>query len=238
MNTTFSLHAIWSQGDWVSHLVALMLVAMSIATWTVILLKLLSLWRQKGFGKRVEFFWHSTSLNEGLQTLGARQDNAFHTLAVDGVDAVAHLEKSKRHGHTELMQLHDQLDLSDWVTRALRNSTEISMARLQSGLSLLASIGSTAPFIGLFGTVWGIFHALAHIGQTGEASLDQVAGPIGEALVMTALGLAVAIPAVLAYNALLRVNKNISGELNRFAHDLHAFLVTGARVDQKTVMAA
>ena len=231
MNTNFSLHAIWSQGDLVSNLVAILLIAMSIATWTVILLKMISQWRQKRFGQQVETFWHSTSLKEGLRSLGERSDNAFHKLATDGMDAVAHLDGPKVHGCMEQKQLHDQLDLSDWVTRALRNSADISAARLQSGLSLLASIGSTAPFIGLFGTVWGIYHALARIGQTGQTSLDQVAGPIGEALVMTALGLAVAIPAVLAYNALLRVNKKITGELNRFAHDLHAYLVTGARVD-------
>jgi biopolymer transport protein ExbB len=112
----------------------------------------------------------------------------------------------------------------------LRNSAESSLAKLQSGLTFLASIGSTAPFIGLFGTVWGIYHALVRIGSSGQTSLDQVAAPIGEALVMTALGLAVAIPAVLAYNALVRTNKTIVSALNRFAYDLHAYFVTGARI--------
>ena len=238
MNNNFSLQAIWSQGDLVSNLVAIMLIVMSIATWTVILLKIYDQCRQKRYGGGVESFWHSTSLHDGLQHLGDHPESSFLKLAVDGVSAVAHLDSSSNHSQRVQKQLHDQLDLSDWVTRALRNSAEISTAKLQSGLYLLASIGSTAPFIGLFGTVWGIYHALARIGQTGQTSLDQVAGPIGEALVMTALGLAVAIPAVLAYNALLRVNKKISEDLNRFAHDLHAYLVTGARVGKSTQQVA
>jgi biopolymer transport protein ExbB len=129
-----------------------------------------------------------------------------------------------------LRQLHDALDISDWVTRALRNSIDDTVARLQSGLAVLASVGSTAPFVGLFGTVWGIYHALIGIGLAGQATIDKVAGPIGEALIMTALGLAVAIPAVLGYNALVRSNKFIVSRLNRFGHDLHAYFVTGARV--------
>ena len=116
------------------------------------------------------------------------------------------------------------------MTRALRNSIDDTVARLQSGLAVLASVGSTAPFVGLFGTVWGIYHALVGIGLAGQATIDKVAGPIGEALIMTALGLAVAIPAVLGYNALVRGNKFIVSRLNRFGHDLHAYFVTGARV--------
>lgn len=230
MNTNFSLTELWSQGDYISHGVALILIAMSVLTWTIILLKMLGHAKQKTFGKRVEAFWHSSSFSAGLKALGNRPDNVFYMLAHDGVEAVQHLERPTS---SQERQLHDQLDLSDWVTRALRNSVESSLAKLQAGLTFLASIGSTAPFIGLFGTVWGIYHALARIGASGQTSLDQVAGPIGEALVMTALGLAVAIPAVLAYNALVRTNKKIAGELNRFGYDLHAYLVTGARVDAK-----
>jgi biopolymer transport protein ExbB len=126
--------------------------------------------------------------------------------------------------------LHDTLDISDWVTRALRNTLDDIKGRLQSGLAILASVGSTAPFVGLFGTVWGIYHALLAIGVAGQASIDKVAGPIGESLVMTALGLAVAIPAVLGYNALVRGNKSVLHKQSRFAHDLHAYFVTGARV--------
>ena len=126
--------------------------------------------------------------------------------------------------------MHERFDFSDWVTRCLRNSVDDSTARMQAGLAILASAGSTAPFVGLFGTVWGIYHALMSIGLAGQATIDKVAGPIGEALIMTALGLAVAIPAVLGYNALVRANKGVIARLNRFAHDLHAYFVTGARV--------
>ena len=132
--------------------------------------------------------------------------------------------------HNAQPQLHDSLDASEWLTRTLRNSIDESTARLQSGLAVLASVGSTAPFVGLFGTVWGIYHALLAISSAGQATIDKVAGPIGEALIMTALGLAVAIPAVLGYNALVRGNKSVLHKLNRFAHDLHAYLVTGSRV--------
>jgi biopolymer transport protein ExbB len=239
MHANFSLVEFWSQGDYISNIVALILIIMSVLTWTIILAKAVGHARQKNFSKRVELFWHSSSLTAGLNNLGRRSDNVFLTLAQDGIEAVQHLERSGDKPGTSLdpgaseKQLHDQLDLSDWVTRALRNSVEGSLAKLQSGLTFLASIGSTAPFIGLFGTVWGIYHALARIGASGQTSLDHVAGPIGEALVMTALGLAVATPAVLAYNALVRTNKTIAGALNRFGYDLHTYLVTGARVDSK-----
>jgi biopolymer transport protein ExbB len=138
--------------------------------------------------------------------------------------------EAARHTTTRA-QLHDSLDLSDWISRALRNTFEYTAARMQSGLAILASVGSTAPFVGLFGTVWGIYHALMSISSAGEASIDKVAGPIGEALIMTALGLAVAIPAVLGYNALVRGNKGVLGVLRRFGNDLHALFVTGARLD-------
>lgn len=230
MKANLSLTEFWSQGDQISNFVAIVLIAMSVLTWTIILIKVVGHARQKKFGKRVEEFWHTSSFGAGLNALGNRPDNVFYMLAHDGVEAVQHLERPTT---SPERQLHDQLNLSDWVTRALRNSVESSLAKLQAGLTFLASIGSTAPFIGLFGTVWGIYHALARIGASGQTSLEQVAGPIGEALVMTALGLAVAIPAVLAYNALVRTNKKIAGELNRFSYDLHAYLVTGSRVDAK-----
>ena len=143
--------------------------------------------------------------------------------ALEGREATAHHRNSKVH-------LHDTLDVSDWVTRCLRNGIDEFTARLQTGLAVLASVGSTAPFIGLFGTVWGIYHALMSISTAGQATIDKVAGPIGEALIMTALGLAVAIPAVLGYNALVRGNKFVLTKLNSFAHDLHAYFVTGTRV--------
>ncbi len=222
MDTPFGLAHLWNQGDLVTKAVALLLLAMSLASWMVIIIKALDLRRYAAQGKRTEAFWHSADLADGLKTLGDEPGNPFRQLAIEGREATAH--------HHAQPQLHDSLDVSDWVTRCLRNAIDEATARLQSGLAILASVGSTAPFIGLFGTVWGIYHALLSISAAGQASIDKVAGPIGEALIMTALGLAVAIPAVLGYNALVRGNKAVVMKLNRFAHDLHAYFVTGARV--------
>lgn len=223
MESQFGLYNVWAQGDWITRGVALLLLGMSIASWMVILFKTLDLIRYKKLAREAESFWHSADFAEGLSRLGPQEDNPFRNLAEEGREAAAHHRDTKAH-------LHDSLDISDWVTRCLRNSIDHATARLQGGLAILASVGSTAPFIGLFGTVWGIYHALLSIGMAGQATIDKVAGPIGEALIMTALGLAVAIPAVLGYNALVRGNKSILGQLGSFAHDLHAYFVTGARV--------
>jgi biopolymer transport protein ExbB len=206
--------------------VSLLLLVMSLASWMVILIKTLDLLKYRKLAARAEDFWHSENLSTGLAQLGDATDNPFHQLVLAGREATAHHRDTK-------VQLHDTIDMSDWVTRTLRNSIDDSTARLQGGLAILASVGSTAPFVGLFGTVWGIYHALLGIGAAGQATIDKVAGPVGEALIMTALGLAVAIPAVLGYNALVRGNKGVLTKLNRFAHDLHAYFVTGARVTSK-----
>jgi biopolymer transport protein ExbB len=223
MQSQLGLINVWNQGDWVTKTVALILLAMSLASWMVILVKALDVLKYKKLAKNAEDFWHCEDLPAGLQQLGGDDSNPFKQLALSGREATAH------HRNTQA-QLHDSLDASDWITSSLRNSIDASTARLQAGLAVLASVGSTAPFVGLFGTVWGIYHALLAIGLSGQSSIDKVAGPIGEALIMTALGLAVAIPAVLGYNALVRGNKSILTKLNRFAHDLHAYFVTGARV--------
>ncbi len=223
METQLGLITLWTQGDWVTKSVAVLLLGMSLASWSVILAKALDVFTFKTLAARTESFWHSADFEAGMATLGAATGNPFVQLARSGQEATAH------HRNTQT-QLHDTLDISDWISRALRNSIDDSTARLQSGLAVLASVGSTAPFVGLFGTVWGIYHALMGISATGQATIDKVAGPIGEALIMTALGLAVAIPAVLGYNALVRGNKFIIARMNRFAHDLHAYFVTGARV--------
>ncbi len=223
MPTSFGLSSIWTQGDTVTHLILLALLAMSVTSWAVIVLKALDVWHHKQSALGSEQFWHTTSLAEGLRVLGQRPGNLFHTLAQVGQEATEHHQAAQK-------QPHDRLDISDWVTRSLRNCIDDHTSRLQNGLAVLASIGSTAPFVGLFGTVWGIYHALVGIGASGNASIEAVAGPIGETLIMTALGLAVAIPAVLGYNALVRGNKFIVARMNRFAHDLHAYFVTGARV--------
>ena len=126
---------------------------------------------------------------------------------------------------------------AEFITRAMRRVVDEETSRMESGLTVLASVGSTAPFVGLFGTVWGVYHALINIGLSGQGTLDKVAGPVGEALVMTALGLAVAIPAVLAYNTLVRANRVVLAQLDSFAHDLFAFLTTGAHVAEVAVTA-
>jgi biopolymer transport protein ExbB len=224
MNSQFGLMSVWTQGDFVTKGVAILLLAMSLASWIVILIKTLDLLKYKKVARSAEDFWHSEDFAAGLSKLGNDPDNPFRQLAIEGREATAHHRNTKAH-------LHDALDVSDWVTRSLRNTIDEFTSRLQSGLAILASVGSTAPFVGLFGTVWGIYHALLAIGTAGQATIDKVAGPIGEALIMTALGLAVAIPAVLGYNALVRGNKGVLQKLNRFAHDLHAYFVTGARVN-------
>jgi biopolymer transport protein ExbB len=223
MNSQFGLANVWSQGDIVTKSVALLLLIMSLASWMVIIIKTLDLIKYKRIAKSAEDFWHSEDFAAGLTKLGADPSNPFRQLALEGREATLHHRNTKAH-------LHDTLDVSDWVTRTLRNAIDEFTSKLQSGLAILASVGSTAPFVGLFGTVWGIYHALLSIGAAGQATIDKVAGPIGESLIMTALGLAVAIPAVLGYNALVRGNKGVLQKLNRFAHDMHAYFVTGARV--------
>ncbi|HSV58456.1 MAG TPA: MotA/TolQ/ExbB proton channel family protein [Variovorax sp.] len=227
METQFGLMNLWAQGDFVTKAVAVLLIGMSLASWIVIIIKALDIVRYKRQARRSSDFWHSEDFATALEKLGKDPANPFRGLALEGREATAHHRNTKAH-------LHDTLDVSDWVTRSLRNAIDEFTARLQSGLAVLASVGSTAPFIGLFGTVWGIYHALMSIGSAGQATIDKVAGPIGEALVMTALGLAVAIPAVLGYNALVRGNKFVLTKLNSFAHDLHAYFVTGARVQTGT----
>ena len=223
MDAQLGLVNVWTQGDWVTRTVVLVLLGMSLVSWMVIIVKALDIMRFRKLARKSESFWHSADFSHGLDQLGDRQGNPFRSLAEEGREATSH------HSNTKA-QLHDLLDISDWVTRCLRNSIDDSVAQLQSGLAILASVGSTAPFVGLFGTVWGIYHALMGIGAAGAATIDKVAGPVGEALIMTALGLAVAIPAVLGYNALVRGNKFIVSKLNRFGHDLHAYFVTGARI--------
>ena len=226
-NVSSGLAHVWIQGDAVTRTVAIVLLVMSLATWIIILWKYLDQRAQRQQARACEGFWHSADFAEGLDKLGAQDGNPFRALANEGREAARHvLHKDGRPGP----QLHDTLDVSDWVERCLRRSLDDATARAQSGLTVLASIASTAPFVGLFGTVWGIYHALLGIGAAGQVSIDQVAGPIGEALIMTAMGLLVAIPAVLGYNALVRGNKGVLHKLNRFAHDLHAYFVTGARV--------
>lgn len=224
MENPYGLANLWAQGDAVTRTIALGLLLMSILTWSVIALKTWQLMRlAKAKQTAANSFWHSKNFEQGLQLLHSHgTNNPFLQLAQDSSNAAAH------HAHYQ-DDLQGALSASDWITSCLRRSIDDATAHLQSGLSMLASIASTAPFIGLFGTVWGIYHALISIGVTGQASIDKIAGPVGEALIMTAFGLVVAIPAVLGYNALNRANKGVLAKLNRFAHDLHAYLITGGR---------
>ena len=228
MNSQFGLANVWAQGDLVTKSVAVLLLLMSLASWMVIVVKTLDLMKYRRIAKTAEDFWHTEDFSAGLTALGNDPSNPFRQLVLVGRDATLHHQSTKA-------QLHDSLDVSDWVTRTLRNGIDEFTGKLQSGLAILASVGSTAPFVGLFGTVWGIYHALLAIGAAGQATIDKVAGPIGESLIMTALGLAVAIPAVLGYNALVRGNKGVLQKLSRFAHDLHAYFVTGARVKSAAI---
>jgi biopolymer transport protein ExbB len=157
METKFGLVNVWLQGDWVTRGVALLLLGMSLASWIVIVVKAIDLFRYRRLAGGAEPFWHSADFAEGLAKLGPPADNPFRQLAVEGREAAAHVRHREGTARTEL---HDALDVSDWVTRTLRNSIDDTTGRLQSGLSMLASVGSTAPFVGLFGTVWGIYHAL------------------------------------------------------------------------------
>ncbi len=224
----YGIESLWQQGDLVIKSVAMLLLLMSIATWSIFLLRAWGLWQQRLCIGRLAHFWHAQSFDDGVNQLGpCTAQNIFRHLVDEGSAALNH---HRSHQH----DLKGHLPLNDWLTSSLKGSIDESAERLQRGLPVLASVGATAPFIGLFGTVWGIYHALVSIGVSGQASIDKVAGPVGEALIMTALGLAVAIPAVLGYNALVRGNKHVLGKLNRFAHQLHAYLLTGAAPARKT----
>ena len=224
----YGIQALWSQGDLVIKSVAIMLLLMSIASWYLIATRIwraLSLRRAAGATGR---FWHAQNFAEGLHILGHEgRSTQFLHLAEQGQAAVSHYKESN-HNH-----LHDQLSLADWLSTCLSGAISECAEEMQRGLPILASIGSTAPFIGLFGTVWGIYHALVGISVSGQAGIDKVAGPVGEALIMTAFGLAVAIPAVLGFNALSRSNKGIVGRMNQFAHQLHTYFLTGAPLARK-----
>jgi biopolymer transport protein ExbB len=210
---------LWTNGDIVARSTLVVLAIMSLTSWFVMLTKF---WDQRGLkrsGKIVEKqFWTAPSLKDGVQRLKKNDD--YRYIADNGLRAAAHHEG----------RLTDRIDLHEWVTMALQRAVEAVNSKLSGGLSWLATVGSTAPFVGLFGTVMGILNALINIGVAGQVSIDKVAGPVGEALIMTAVGLFVAVPAVLGYNLLLRRNKGIQDGLRNFASDLHAYLVSGARV--------
>ncbi len=218
----YGLAALWKTGDFVSKGTLLILVIMSGATWYVMAVKLIE--QQKLFkeAKAAEKdFWQAKSVADGMGKL--KVGGPFWYLVDRGVSA------SKHHEGTMV----ERIDLSTWVTMSVSRAVDAIQSNLTGGMAVLATVGSTAPFVGLFGTVWGIYHALTAIGISGQASIDKVAGPVGEALIMTAIGLAVAVPAVLGYNWLVRRNKNAMDLVRTFSSDLHSVLLSGTRVGEE-----
>ena len=212
----YGLSSLWAQGDFIARGTLLALAIMSASTWYILVTKLLEQNRLLRQAKLANSgFWKSGSLAEAVATLPAK--SPFLAVAKTGVNALEHHEGS----------LVENIDLNTWITLSIQRVVEQIVSRLQGGLAVLATVGSTAPFVGLFGTVWGIYHALTAIGIAGQASIDKVARPEGEALIMTAIGLATAVPAVLGYNWLVRRNKLAVEKLRGFASDLHSVLVSG-----------
>jgi len=218
VDNPYGLSALWAQGDWVAKGVLVLLVLMSMGSWYIMITKLYESMKISGEAKAArKGFFKSASLNEAVKTL--KEGSAFRFIAESGINAGEHHEGA----------LTDNIDRNTWVTMGVQRSLDDVQSRLQDGLAFLATVGSTAPFVGLFGTVWGIYHALTAIGIAGQASIDKVAGPVGEALIMTAIGLAVAVPAVLGYNWLVRRNKVTMESVRSFSADLHGVLM-GAKL--------
>lgn len=224
-NFKFGLLDFLEQADGLAYAILIIMVVMSLACWFIIITRL---WDQRKINKDYQQarkkFWAAGNLHDGIAALGSRGDNVFGMLAEDGIRATQYHQ-----GH-----LTEQVALNDWLAVSLQRSMESVSARLAQGLAILATTGSVSPFIGLLGTVWGILNALTRISISGQPSLDQIAGPIGEALVMTAIGLFVAVPAVMGYNWLLRRNRAIQEKMRLFAADVHSYLVGGARFDTAT----
>ncbi len=214
VDNPYGITAMLRDGDFVTKGTLAILVIMSMGTWYILIVKLFEQFRLMRESKEVgDGFWAAGTLQQGID--GLKEGSAFKFIAESGVKATSH--------HSGLM---GDVDLNEWVTMSIQRASENVQNRTQDGLAFLATVGSTAPFVGLFGTVWGIYHALTAIGIAGQASIDKVAGPVGEALIMTAIGLAVAVPAVLAYNWLVRRNKVVMERIRAFSADLHSVLLS------------
>ena len=223
--TTMSFANFLQETDAVGLFVFGLLVLMSIVSWYFIVLKAARVVRIRTRSHHVVTTFWKTPTDQAFAYLEQQPDwEPFSKIALDGEFAMEH------HDRLTEERVAGTLHRAEFLDRSLRSAINRETERLETGLTFLATVGSTAPFIGLFGTVWGIFHALVRIGASGETSLDQVAGPVGEALIMTALGLAVAVPAVLGYNLVVRNNRVIIASVHAFAEDLLAYLTTGARV--------
>ena len=215
----YGIEALWKQGDFVARGTLIILIIMSIGSWYIGVVKVIEQARvMKDAMEADEKFWKAKSVKDAVVAL--REDSAFRFVAEKAAFAAEH------HGNMP----GQRLDLNSWVSMTAQRAMDVVANRLQRGLAFLATVGSTAPFVGLFGTVWGIYHALTAIGIAGQASIDKVAGPVGEALIMTALGLAVAVPAVLGYNWLVRRNKVAMELVRHFGGGVHMTLLgPGAR---------
>ena len=214
----YGLEAMWKEGDLITRTTLIIMIIMSMGSWYVIFTKLFEQSKLMRSAKAAgATFWSAGSIAKGAA--GLDEGSAFRYIAESGLKASEHHEGS----------LVDSIDKHTWIGMSIQRSVENIQSRLQDGLAFLATVGSTAPFVGLFGTVWGILHALTSIGISGQASIDKVAGPVGEALIMTAIGLAVAVPTVMGYNWLIRRNKSAMERVRSFSGDLHNVLLAGKR---------
>ena len=221
VDNPYGLEALWKGGDWVAKTTLLILVIMSMGSWYIIITKVYEQSRMSRQAKAAEKkFWGAPSVRQGAEAL--KTGSPFRFIAESGLEAT---------------QKHDGIlgavDLNTWISMSIQRAIDNVNSRTQDGLAFLATVGSTAPFVGLFGTVWGIYHALTAIGVAGQASIDKVAGPVGEALIMTAIGLAVAVPAVLGYNWLIRRNKSVMETVRGFGAELHAVLLSSPHAAAK-----
>ncbi len=218
VDNPYGLKALWTQGDFVARGTLIILVIMSMGSWYVIFTKLFEQRAMlKSASESADTFWKASSVKTGANALV--EGSAFHFIASQGIKASDHHEGT----------MVETIDKHTWISMTIDRAVGSIQGRLQDGMAVLATVGSTAPFVGLFGTVWGIYNALVKIGISGQASIDKVAGPVGEALIMTAIGLAVAVPAVMGYNWLLRRNKQVLDATRTFAGDLHNVLIAGKR---------
>jgi biopolymer transport protein ExbB len=214
----YGLDALWNQGDFVARGTLVIMIIMSMASWYVIFTKLFEQRKMlKSANQVTDSFWKSGSMKQAAT--GLAEGSAFRYIAESGVKADEHHEGT----------LVEQIDRHTWITMSVDRAVGNIQSRMQDGLAVLATVGSTAPFVGLFGTVWGIYHALTAIGIAGQASIDKVAGPVGESLIMTAFGLAVAVPAVMGYNWLIRRNKTVMEKVRSFSGDVHNVLLSAKR---------
>ena len=217
VDNPYGLEALWKGGDYVSKGTILILVIMSMGSWYIIITKV---YEQYRMGRQARAatrkFWAAPSVRQGAELL--KKGSPYRYIAETGLEATS--------THTGLL---GNVDMHEWISMSIQRAIDNVHSRTQDGLAFLATVGSTAPFVGLFGTVWGIYHALTAIGIAGQASIDKVAGPVGEALIMTAMGLAVAVPAVLGYNWLVRRNKTAMEFVRSFGADVHAVLLSAPK---------